>query len=323
MQVPKRISSPAPRTPPPTARQLQLPGCERPLAYAWHYWPSTLRHLLRPHRLKASVAMPRLAAAVQIPAALRQEWQRLFAADARCPLLANQSVGTLLYTRLFGQLGLNFRQLLHVRHRTEHLDSPEAFAAAAHQALVCELSSCRRLGDDKGLVTLQTQIHRPPQEGGVLLATVEDCFMIRKVPRADWEQLPPLDSRTTLRELLGLLKRKAELDAAAGDALSVALPLAPDLGRHYGRVSGDHNPVHTTAFAARLFGLPRPFAQGLALRNLIVSELHRLDAPLQRLQLTFAQPAYLGQTLQLVLQGERLELLDEAGRVLVFGSAQD
>lgn len=54
-----------------------------------------------------------------------------------------------------------------------------------------------------------------------------------------------------------------------------------------------------------------------------VSELRRADAPLQRLQLTFAQPAYLGQTLRLVLQGDQLEMLDEAGQALVFGSAQD
>lgn len=303
------------------ARQLSLPGCERPLAYAMQYWPATLFHLLRPHRLRASVATPRLAAPVQIPQPLRQHWEQLFDTDARCPLLANQSVGTLLYTKLFGQLGLNFRQLLHVQHRIEHAGSPEAFAAAERQELVCSLQGCWRLADDKGLVALQTEIHRPAAEGGARLAVVEDRFMIRRVPRADWERLPALEGRGALRELLGLRKRRAELDATQG--LAIELPLAADLGRRYGRVSGDHNPVHTTALAAKLFGLPRPFAQGLALRNLIVAALHRIDAPLQSLQLTFAQPAYLGQTLRLVLQDERFELLDARQQVIAFGQASD
>lgn len=295
-------------------RRLSLPGCERPLAYAAHYWPATLFNLLRPHRLRAAVAEPRLAAPVSIPAALRRDWQALFDTDAACPLLANQSVGTLLYTRLFRQLGLNFRRLLHVQHRTEHLAAPAALAGAAQQTLVCELQGCWRLGEDKGLVLLSTQILRPPAEGGGLLARVEDAFMIRGVPRADWAQLPPLDDRARLRELLGLRKRRALLD---GEAQPLSLPA--DLGRRYGRVSGDHNPVHTTALAARLFGLPRPFAQGLALRNLIAARLHGQGLPLQSLQLSFAQPAYLGQTLGLVVQGGQFELRDGAGQVIAYG----
>ena len=79
--------------------------------------------------------------------------------------------------------------------------------------------------------------------------------------------------------------------------------------------------MHTTPLAARLFGQPRPFAQGLALRNLIVTELHRQWQPLHRLQLTFAQPAYLGQDARLVLRGEDFELLDERGALLAFGHA--
>ena len=297
---------------------LDLPGCDRRLAYAAHYWPATLLNLLRPHRLRASVTRPRLGAPVHIPDALRLAWEALFDARADCPLLVNQSVGTLLYTTLFRQLGLNFRHLLHVRHRTEHVAGAAALAAARQQSLVCELQGCWRLGDDKGLVVLDTQILRPRSEGGGLLARVEDGFIIRRVPRADREHLPPLEDRALLRDLLGLRKRRSLLDGAAR---RLPLHLAPDLGRRYGRVSGDHNPVHTTTAAARLFGLPRPFAQGLALRNLIAAELHRHGMPLQSLQLSFAQPAYLGQTLSLVEQGGQFELLDAGGRVLAFGSA--
>ncbi|POX53500.1 MaoC/PaaZ C-terminal domain-containing protein [Streptomyces sp. Ru72] len=39
--------------------------------------------------------------------------------------------------------------------------------------------------------------------------------------------------------------------------------LAGDVGRRYGTVSGDRNPIHMYPFTARLFGFPRPIAHGM------------------------------------------------------------
>lgn len=39
--------------------------------------------------------------------------------------------------------------------------------------------------------------------------------------------------------------------------------LPADLGRRYARVSGDANPIHTSALGARLFGFPRAIAHGM------------------------------------------------------------
>jgi acyl dehydratase len=36
-----------------------------------------------------------------------------------------------------------------------------------------------------------------------------------------------------------------------------------DVGRRYAKVSGDHNPIHTSRIGARLFGFPRPIAHGM------------------------------------------------------------
>ncbi|WP_414158984.1 MaoC family dehydratase [Pseudomonas sp. BNK-45] len=36
-----------------------------------------------------------------------------------------------------------------------------------------------------------------------------------------------------------------------------------DIGRRYARVSGDYNPIHLSAWSARLFGFPRAIAHGL------------------------------------------------------------
>ncbi|MCM0674643.1 hypothetical protein NCC78_08075 [Micromonospora phytophila] len=37
----------------------------------------------------------------------------------------------------------------------------------------------------------------------------------------------------------------------------------PRVGTDYARVSGDHNPIHTTRLGARLLGFPRPIAHGM------------------------------------------------------------
>lgn len=303
-------------------QRLVLPDADRPLAYAAHYWLATLANLLRPHGLAAATGRD-YTAAVHISPRHHRDWLRLFDAAPTCPLLFNQRVGTLLYTRIFRDLGLNFRHLLHVQHTTEHVAAAEEVATTPRQQLLCELQGCWRLGEGQALVALRMRIHAAEEDGGALLAVVTDRFMIRRVPASDWQALPPLADREQLRGLLGLRRRVATITADTPGVQRVAIALPHDQGRRYAAVSGDHNPVHTTPLAARLFGLRRPFVQGLALRNAVVRELHRAGAPLQRLQITFASPAWLGQTLYWLRQGRGWELQDGLGRVVAFGSASE
>ncbi|WBB78175.1 MaoC/PaaZ C-terminal domain-containing protein [Micromonospora sp. WMMD882] len=48
--------------------------------------------------------------------------------------------------------------------------------------------------------------------------------------------------------------------AATGSAV---WRVGPRVGRDYARVSGDHNPIHTSRIGARLLGFPRPIAHGM------------------------------------------------------------
>ncbi|HAL08314.1 MAG TPA: protein dehydratase, partial [Brevundimonas sp.] len=49
----------------------------------------------------------------------------------------------------------------------------------------------------------------------------------------------------------------------AANAQSETWRLSEDLGRRYARVSGDANPIHTSALGARLFGFRRAIAHGM------------------------------------------------------------
>ena len=46
-----------------------------------------------------------------------------------------------------------------------------------------------------------------------------------------------------------------------------------DIGRRYGAVSGDRNPIHMHGLGARLFGMPRPIAHGMWLKARCLAEL--------------------------------------------------
>ena len=51
-----------------------------------------------------------------------------------------------------------------------------------------------------------------------------------------------------------------------------------DIGRRYGAVSGDRNPIHLHPLSARLFGMPRPIAHGMWLQARCLAELDLPDA---------------------------------------------
>lgn len=57
--------------------------------------------------------------------------------------------------------------------------------------------------------------------------------------------------------------RRDRGDRPAPPAASAHWRVTPRVGTDYARVSGDHNPIHTSRLGARLFGFPRPIAHGM------------------------------------------------------------
>ncbi len=288
--------------------------------HAFAYWRGTVGNLIRPHHLDAQ-ARPERRAPVSISAAQRAEWQQVFHVDPRvqAPLLYNQRVGTLLYTQLFGEMRINFRHLLHLRHRVEHRAGAAACANADDHQLICRVTDVRRVFAQRAVITVRSDIRRSPERGGALLSVVYDDFVVRALPLAD---LAGMDGDPALERVVqGLRRRRPELCATSAQVWCESMPLPADLGRRYGRISGDCNPVHTTAWAARLFGVKRPFAQGLALRNAVVARLAALGMDLGRFEMTFASPACLGQSLELRVANGRFELLGSQGELVAFGES--
>lgn len=96
--------------------------------------------------------------------------------------------------------------------------------------------------------------------------------------------------------------------------------LPKDLGRRYGAVSGDRNPIHLSPLTARLGGFKRPIAHGMwtAARS-VAAVTDRITGPAD-LEITFKQPVPLPSTVAFRASGtgheRRFTLHDRSGRRL-------
>ena len=66
-----------------------------------------------------------------------------------------------------------------------------------------------------------------------------------------------------------------------------------DIGRRYGAVSGDRNPIHMSAIGAKLFGMPRPIAHGMWLKARCLAELEGTLADALTVGVRFKVPLFL------------------------------
>ncbi|MET8944610.1 MaoC/PaaZ C-terminal domain-containing protein [Streptomyces sp. NPDC004542] len=84
--------------------------------------------------------------------------------------------------------------------------------------------------------------------------------------------------------------------------------LAGDVGRRYGAVSGDRNPIHLSPLTARLFGFPRAIAHGMWTVARCLAAHGTPDAVLVRAE--FRAPVLLPGTVTYAARDGRFELRD-------------
>lgn len=208
---------------------------------------------------------------------------------------------------------------MHLDHETQHLAGSATCAAAPHQRLRVMVDDITRAGADRVIVALRSEIAHAGS--GAPLSRVIDRFLVRRLPAEAMATLPEVGASPVPAR--GLSRRQPRLDALASGAWTCLMALPANWGERYAEVSGDANPVHTTAWGARLFGQPRAFAQGLSLRNAVAVRLARHGEPLDWLQMTFASPAWLNQTLRLTVLDHRFELVGERGELVAYGRTGD
>jgi acyl dehydratase len=83
-----------------------------------------------------------------------------------------------------------------------------------------------------------------------------------------------------------------------------------DIGRRYGAVSGDRNPIHLHGWSAKLFGMPRPIAHGMWLKARCLAELEASLPDAFSVDVRFKLPLFLPAQVAFGVEGERFEVRD-------------
>lgn len=115
-----------------------------------------------------------------------------------------------------------------------------------------------------------------------------------------WEETSTILKRGESR---GAVERAAGEQSGRGDArdefpASATWRLAADLGRRYGAVSGDINPIHVHPLSARLFGFPTAIAHGMWTNARCLAALHPRLPERFAVEVSFKKPILLPATVE-------------------------
>ncbi|MFF3996327.1 MaoC family dehydratase [Streptomyces cyaneofuscatus] len=121
---------------------------------------------------------------------------------------------------------------------------------------------------------------------------------------------------------------KGEAGLKAEEAQAPELPavaewrLPGDLGRRYGAVSGDRNPIHLHPLTARLFGFPRAIAHGMWTVARCLADADKQAGELRTVRAEFRAPVLLPATVTYAADpaGNAFALRSASGRVHLTGT---
>lgn len=290
------------------SRRLRLPAPQARWRHRLHWVRQALPGLVRRHGLRLGRTTS-YTAAFTPERALIERFEDLF--DLRhgpggidYPFVYAQGLVELLQGRVLADLGVNLRHVAPLRQRLRLHAEPAALLRGTQQ-LRCRLLDAAALGVGEVMLRLETRVE---DDEGRLLATLEDGFTV------DGLEAPPAGLPETAPSLAHALQRlrarSPEIDASAPDVRLRQLYVAPGVARRYRAVAG-----------APMVGRAGGVVPASYLRHLVSRELAEWGVAQDDLQLTFVGRALPGQTLCLLQQGRRLELVDASNRLVALGSA--
>lgn len=295
----------------------QLVDIQSPL-YRPQYFSELVRGMARLHRPDLSKDISAVTAKVRFSEVDRRDWQKFVAQgpkDIQAPLTYYNSAGAFCLFRILGALKINFSTILHLQSNIELRDSLEAVAPDQVYNMKMELYDVIPR-QAQCILVMQTEISDSHDR---LLRVHKDFWFVKKCPPHFLEGI--VSREPELCEIFrGLSKRTSSWLDWNGPVIKRQHRLGTKAGLEYGRISGDHNIIHTTSWGARLCGQKRPFLQGFGLMNLALHHATQVtSAPAQSLSVTFARPVLVDQVLRFYFGASRFEICDERQTLLAFG----
>ena len=297
-------------------------GVRTALAVA-RYMARFVGAVARPHGFRVPAPAVQYSMPYRLLAIHERQWNELYGRDPSAPRLPFSYAVRATSALFFGalrNLGINFRHLLYLRHELTVLPGHAThLACGADYVVTGGLHEVVVLDRDRVAPVFDSVVVRA--DDGTPIVRTRDYFCVKDVPGADLARLAasPLQRRDTTGAFAGLSRREPALGGAPHRSAALGYPA--DAGWRFGVVSGDLNLVHINRVVARLFGHPRPFAQGLFTANHVLNALSaRGGGAVAELAITFCRPVLLPQTARLAFDDTRHEVTDEEGHLLASGT---
>jgi CRP-like cAMP-binding protein len=296
---------------------LDIPEVHRLREYMIAYYTTAVRHVLKRHRLIVDRWFPTYEANLRLTSDEQAQWLKLFdTSDARTPFTYHSMVGTLALMQLVGDIGVNFKNLMHLKSEMSLAPNRWMGPGQTYRFNV-KIEAVLPLRDDRVAVVCASKVD---DETGKRVGSYRDFFIILKLKPDYVESAQKVRGCDHLDQgqFHNLANRQSKLTSVPG-ITSIGIDVPKRMGLSYGKISGDLNLVHTTRLAAALFGHPRPFIQGLCTANYVLRHLTAVLGPPVDLHITFARRVFIGERIQLLFSRSEFEVCDSRGAVLAFG----
>ncbi|MES1925227.1 MaoC/PaaZ C-terminal domain-containing protein [Salinisphaera sp. T31B1] len=183
-----------------------------------------------------------------------------------------------------------------------------------------EITQHRAIATDEKLhIEVRVDGHRDVAKG------VEFDLVTRVRDRAGelvWEETGAMLSRQKSHDRGGRDQpRSKPPEPPASPDVSEDWEVPADIGRRYARAAGDYNPIHLSAYSAKLFGFPRAIATGMWTKARAAATLEpRLSGEAFTLGVAFKKPVFLPSRVRLgynlTEQGAEFALTDSKGDIV-------
>jgi hypothetical protein len=279
------------------------------------FYLTAFKSMFSKHGINAE-KRPRYISTFYVSGKRLMKWYEVFNVEqpsaVQIPFTYVSTSGTMVLLRILADMGINFKFVRHFKNET-HIYQ-QSIKTDVVYSYITEISEVIQLREDRVILLMETTVL---DQAGQIVCIQKDYWIILEVPSNVMTQAKPMicppEHYPHLQELP---KRHAGLKNAP--AVSIYIP--KDMGKRYGQVSGDLNPLHITKFMAKRFGFARPFIQGFCAINFVLKHLTLINGHAPReLSITFVRPIFVDQTVELRYDEGSFEVCDVNNKLLAAG----
>ncbi|WP_440683568.1 MaoC family dehydratase [Cysteiniphilum halobium] len=249
----------------------------------------------------------------------KKQWSDLYylQSSLNYPMLYYQRIGLLFVMRTINQLGINFKNNLHLASEINY-HHQGIFEENQYYTMEASIKELFHLRKDRVAVVLFFVFYNQNKEK---IISSEETLFIKNISEKDIMTLKNQNIFSTHyspNAFIHLANKHSTLWQQS-HTKEVTFTIPSNFAKQYGHIAGDLNFIHISNFAARLFGYKKAFLQGMASCNFIIKYIVESGIKLRTIKVKFHNPVYLGDDVTLYISTNQFELTDKYKKLLVSG----